>query len=213
MRSARITAALVSSAVLLGACAEMDASLKKSVTFRYDHVANARQVKFATPLDLSPTYYPINFVSPLEPDGFWAIYVICSLDVAGSELPSFSYNAANFVAEHDGVTFGALQPFTVRLQSSADLNSPADTPKIAQAIVQELHVGPLTQVFPHAAYPSLNYRIAVYVPKRPAGYGGDQMALRYTGQPSLMLGTGHAPADVPVAGAGVASLPTTCRSP
>lgn len=212
-RFARITAALVAPAALLCACTELDANLKKSVTFRYDHVANAHQVKFGTPLDLSPTFYPINFVTPVESQGFWAIYVICSLDVAGSELPSFAYNASSFVAEHGAMTFGALPPYTVRLQSSADLNSPADTPKIAQKIAQELHIGPPTQVFPHGAYPSLNYRIAVFVPQWPAGYGGDQLALRYPAQPALMMGTGLAPVDLPVAGGGAAVLPSTCRTP
>ena len=192
--------ALVVAALALGSgCANLDPTLRNSVTLRYQHVANAHQVRFANALALSPPYAPVQFVTPLEAPGFWAIFVLCSLRVGGA-LPGFDYDVDKFRVEYDGQTFGPLQPQALRHEASADLNTAADTPAIATAIAEEIQVGPARQALPPGNYPALNYRIAVYVPRELPGYTNDQLTLRYVGQPSLVLGNGRSPADLAVAG-------------
>jgi hypothetical protein len=204
-----VAVALIGVASLGGCegCKPLDQSLRQVVEFQYDHVANAEQIHFGKP----PSGLSVagSFVSPTD-GGFWAIFNLCSLDVQGKELASFKYDVANFFVEYGKSEFGPLQPFAVRYGASTSLNSAADTPKVIDAIANETQLGPSTQVFPHGFYPSLRYRVAVLIPGSLERYGGEQLTLRYHGQPSIVLGRGQRPAHIPFAGPD-ASISSDCR--
>lgn len=89
----------------------------EAVAFQYDHVANVKRIHFTNPI----AGVAGNFVEPVNQGGFWAIFVICSLDVQGSELTSFNYNAGNFFVENGNTSYGAMQPFQVRYGASTTL--------------------------------------------------------------------------------------------
>jgi hypothetical protein len=187
----------------------LDTGLKNAVVFQYDHVANVHEIRFPNKVEISGTF-GLNSVSPVE-GGFWAVFVLCSLDVQGKEIQTFNYDASKFFVEYEGQSYGPLQPFKVRYEASTSLNSPTDTPKVAAAIANELQLGPSTQPFPRGFYPSLNYRIAILIPQALQTYRGEQLTLTYTGQPSIVQGRGHSPTDVPVFGSGSGSVSGICR--
>jgi hypothetical protein len=198
---------LLAFAVLLSlaACSAAPPAPAEAVVIRYQHVANAHEVRFATPLALAA--HPAGYVLPRSGQGFWAIFVLCSLDV-GAKVPRFLYNANNFRVEHAGNQFGPLRPFALRFEDSSDLNGPVETPAVAAAIAGELQRGPTFQLFSPGAYPALDYRIALFVPKGLDEYAGDQLLLRYRSPSAIVIGNGYPPFDIPVvggSGAGVAS--------
>jgi hypothetical protein len=180
------------------------------VIIRYQHVANAHQVRFANPVTLAPSFPAVNFVAPLDSQGFWAIFVLCSLNVTGSSLASFHYDADRFQVDYDARSYGPLQPYAVRLQDTADLNTPADTPSIVNAVAAEIQEGPARHTFGRGYYPELNYRIAVFVPRALDDYAGEQLALRYAGQPTIAIGNGHPPSDLPAVGGKGAGVAARC---
>ena len=65
-------------------------------------------------------------------------------------------------------------------------------------------------MFARGYYPSLNYRIAVYVPKELPDYAGEQLALRYPGQQAIVIGNGHPPSDIPAVGGSGAGIAARC---
>jgi hypothetical protein len=201
-------AAAAASLLCLSACTSVDPKFQNSVILHYQHVANVHQIQFTSPLPLSPN--PVNFVMPLDAHGFWAIFVLCALDVTGKDVPSFVYDVNDFKVHYGSQTFGPLHPYTLRLQASPDLNAPRDTPVIADAIAGEVQEGPSTQVFAHGFYPSLNYRFAVYVPKALPNYAGGQLTLRYAGYPSAVFGNGNPPSDIPVVGGSGTGIASRC---
>lgn len=200
-----------SAAVLLflSACSGSGTRPDNATVIRYQHVANAHQLRFANPVTLAPSY-PVNFVGPLDAQGFWAIFVLCSLNVTGSRQASFAYDADRFQVEYDTRSYGPLQPYTLRLQDSADLNTPADTPSIVSAVAAEVGQGPARRLFTRGYYPDLNYRIAVYVPKGLPDYAGEQLALRYGGQSAILIGNGHPPSDLRAVGGNGAGVAARC---
>jgi hypothetical protein len=192
----------------LAACATPPSPPDDAVVIRYQHVANAHEVRFGTPLALGPR--PAGYVMPRARQGFWAIFVLCSMDVRGRLMPSFVYDINNFRIDYRGHEFGPVYPYSLRYENSTNLNGPAETPALAGAIAGELQQGPSLQVFAHGLYPDLNYRIALFVPRGIDDYAGDQLTLRYRGQRSVLLGNGYPPYDIPAVGGSGAGVAARC---
>jgi len=194
--------------LILAGCSVTQRTQQYPVVIHYQHVANAHQVRFASPLQLA-TQTPA-YVMPRNAQGFWAIFVVCRLDVNDKGTPSFVYDINNFRVDYNGRHFGPLPPYTVRYEDSYHLNRPFETPMLANAIAAELHKGPPLQVFAPGSYPSLNYRFALFVPRGLDEYAGEPLRLQYIGQPSLMLGNGYPPYDIPVVGGNGAGVAASC---
>ena len=58
--------------------------LRNTVVLHYQHVANVHRINFSTPVAIPRHPEPVQFVLPLESDGFWAVFVLCSLDATGA---------------------------------------------------------------------------------------------------------------------------------
>lgn len=189
----------------------LNTALLNVVSFQYDHVANTQEISFRRP--------PVNSFNSVStaPNrrGFWAVFVLCSLDVQGKAIETFQYDASKFVIEYEGTTYGPLQPFEVVFGASPILNDASNTPLIAAAIAQEVQVGPSHQPFPRGFYPSLNYRIAILIPDALSSYRGEQLTLKYIGQPSISLGRGQRPTNINDIGSGPLGeqAPSECRPP
>jgi hypothetical protein len=194
----------------LAACRSIDPAPKPVAILHYQHVANAHQVHFTNPIMLSAALYPVHFMVPVDAQGFWAIFVVCSVDVTRDALRGFLYDVNRFEVEHEGRSTGTLQPYTLRYQALADLNTPADTTPILNAIAAEIQEGPPAQVFQQGFYPGVNYRFAVFVPKALANYAGEQLQLRYRGQPAILVGNGYPPSDLPAVGGTAAGMAAAC---
>lgn len=195
--------------LLLGGCASVDTELRDTVILRYQHVANVHRITFHNPIALRRND-AIHFVQPLESQGFWAVFVLCSVDVTGA-VPAFFYDIDRFRIQYEGSRFGPLRPYTLRLDDSIDLNTRTDTAAIADAIAAEIHEGPPNQVFHHGAYPNLDYRFAIYVPHGLADYAGEELPLRYVGGHTIVKGKGIPPSDIQVAGANGTGITARCR--
>ena len=195
--------------LLLAACASAPKGPQRVAVIHYQHVANTDQVWFTAPLALPPG--PVSHVTPRDPEGFWAIFVVCGLDVTARGLPSFVYDVNNFRVEHNGRQFGLLPPYALRYDGSTVLNRPVETPAVASAIAAELHEGPALQVFARGFHTALNYRFALFLPRGVPDYAGEELKLKYKGQPALVLGNGYPPYDIPAVGGNAAGIAATCR--
>jgi len=184
----------------LVACASVEPKPKAVAVLQYQHVANAHQIQFTNPIKLSAALYPVNFLVPADAQGFWAIFVLCNVHVTQHAMRGFHHNVNNFRVDYDGQTFGSLQPYTLRYQGTADLNTPTDTGPILDAIAAEIDEGPPEQIFQRGYYADLHYRFAIFVPKALANYSGEQLQLRYEGQPVVLAGNGYPPSDLPAVG-------------
>jgi hypothetical protein len=194
----------------LSACKSVEPPVKPAAILHYQHVANVHQMHFTNPVTLSAALYPVHFMVPVDAQGFWAVFVLCSIDVTPQAARGFHYDVARFEVEFEGQRFGALPPYTLRYQALADLNTPADTTPILDAIAAEVQEGPPSQIFHPGFYPLLNYRFAVFVPKALPNYAGGQLPLRYVGQPALVVGNGYPPSDLPAAGGPTAGVAAAC---
>jgi hypothetical protein len=208
MRKFSSSTVLLAALFGLAGCASPPPQAGDAVVIHYQHVANAHEVRLATPLALAPR--PARFVMPRNRQGFWAIFVLCSLDVRGAAVPRFVYDVNNFRIDYAGRDLGPLGAYSLRYEESAFLNGPLETPALAGAIAGELQQGPSLQVFSHGFYPALNYRIALFVPQGLANYAGEQLRLSYRGQPSLLLGNGQPPYDIPAVGGSGAGVAARC---
>lgn len=208
----RSAAVLVSAALLaplaLAACGSADGTLRNTVVLRYQHVANVHQVNFSNPVQLARR--PVQFVQPLESEGFWAVFVVCSLDASGAGIPSFYFDVDRFRVRYGKQRFGPMRPYTLRLDDSAELNNRYDNQAFVDAIAAEIQNGPPNRVFRHGVYPDLDVRFAIYLPRGLPDYSGDQLALSYEDGPALVLGNGAPPSDVPVAGLDGAGIAARC---
>lgn len=194
---------------LLTGCRGVDIDLKKVVEFEYDHVANIQStIRFGTAVPLSPPLTSTNQVISKWLGEFWAVFVICSLDVQGADITSFTYDRANFYVDYGGKTYGVLQPFSLITKTEDDIG-PRDTSVIESAIFSTIGLGPSTQVFGPGLSPSLNYRIAIYVSDSTAA--DKRLTLRYRGQPSILRARGQNPATLPGYTSGSPPLPGSCR--
>jgi hypothetical protein len=199
------------SLLALAACSSTPPDLRDTVVLRYQHVANVHQINFSSPLTIPHRAAPVQFVMPLESDGFWAVFVLCSLDATGSGIPSFYFDVDRFRVDYDKQRFGPLKPYMLRLDDSVELNNRGDTRAIADAIAAEIQSGPPNQVFRHGDYPHLDVRFAIYIPRGLSDYAGDQLSLSYEGGPTMVLGNDYPPSDIPVAGLGGTGIASHCR--
>jgi hypothetical protein len=195
--------------LLAAGCASVDNGVRDTVVLHYQHVANVHRIDFRNPLPLRRNE-AIHFVLPLESEGFWAVFVLCSVDVTAN-VPAFYYDIDRFRVQYDGKRFGPLRPYTLRLDDTIDLNTRNDTAAIVDAIATEIHEGPPSQLFQHGFYPNLDYRFAIYVPQGLSDYAGEELPLRYVGGKTLVLGNGTPPSDIPMAGADGAGITARCR--
>lgn len=193
----------------LAACGSAPTDLRNTVVLHYQHVANVHQINFSSPVEI-PHHAALQFVAPLESDGFWAVFVLCSLDVTGAQIPSFYYDVERFRVQYGKRRYGPLKPFTLRLEDTAELNNRINTRAIADAIAAEIQSGPPNQVFRHGYYPGLDMRFAIYIPRGLPNYSGDQLRLSYEGSPALVLGNDTPPSDIDVAGLGGAGIAGHC---
>jgi hypothetical protein len=200
--------------LLLAGCTSVDSdgrsSSRDSVVLHYQHVANVHRIDFSSPVALGRKE-SVHFVLPLESQGFWAVFVLCSVDVTGTAVPAFYYDVDRFRVEHAGRRFGPLRPYTLRLEDTVDLNTRTDTSAIVDAIAAEIHEGPPSQVFQHGYYANLDYRFAIYVPQGLADYAGEELPLRYVGGKTMVLGNGYPPSDIPAVGANGGGISARCR--
>jgi hypothetical protein len=194
----------------LGGCGTAESTPAQAVVFHYQHVANAHEIRFSTPVALAGRFFPVDFVTALDRQGFWAIFLVCSLDTRPSVLPGFRYDIRHFRVQYGGERFGPLKPYTLRLEGSAGLNTPLDAPALAEAIGAEIQEGPVSAVFGRGLFANLNYRFAVYVPRALPNYTGEQLSLVYGGQPAIARGNGHPPSDIPAVGGSGAGIAATC---
>ena len=197
-------------AAALAACGTTDGSLRNTVVLHYQHVTNVHRINFTNPVELGRRSAPVDFVQPLEAPGFWAVFVLCSLDANGAGIPSFYFDVDRFRVRYGKLRFGPLRPYTLRLDDSAELNNRYDNRAFADAIAAEIQAGPPNRVFRHGYYPDLDVRFAVYVPRGLPDYSGDQLVLDYEGGAVMVLGNGVAPSDIPVAGLDGAGVAARC---
>jgi len=203
------TYALVPGLLTAAGCTSVDTGLHNTVVLHYLHVANVHRIDFANPVAL-PNRAPVHAVLPLDSHGFWAVFVLCDLDVTGSNIPSFYFDVDRVRVQYADRRYGPLQPYTLRLDESADINGRSDTQVLADAIAAELQRGPSSQVFRHGYYAHLDYRFAIYVPRALPEYSGEQLRLRYEGGQTLTLGNGYPPADVDAVGLGGTGIGSHC---
>lgn len=196
--------------LMAAGCTSVDTGLRNTVVLHYQHVANVHRIEFANPVVLPRHGLPVRSVLPLESTGFWAVFVLCSVDATGANVPGFYYDVDRFRVLDGKQRFGPLRPYTLRLDDSVDLNTRYDTPAIAEAIAMEIQEGPSSQVLRRGYYAGLDYRFAIYLPRGLPDYPGDQLTLRYDGGPTMVLGNGYPPSDVPVAGLGGTGIASHC---
>jgi hypothetical protein len=204
-------AGLVLPALLsLAACTSVDTNQHNTVVLHYQHVANVHRINFSAPLEVRGAGAPVQSVLPLQSEGFWAVFLLCSLDVTGAQIPSFFFDVERFRVDYDRYRFGPLRPYTLRLDDTAELNDRTNTRAIADAIAAEIGSSLPNQVFRHGYHPNLNVRFAIYIPRGLPDYSGDQLPLRYEGGHTLVLGNGAPPSDVGVAGLGGTGIAAQC---
>jgi hypothetical protein len=196
--------------LLLAGCTSVDPELRDTVVLHYQHVANVHRIDFRNPVPLRRNE-EVHFVVPLESQGFWAVFVLCSVDVTGAGIPAFYYDVDRFRVQFGDRRFGPLRPYTLRLDDTIDLNTRTDTAPIVDAIAAEIHEGPPSQVFHHGFHANLDYRFAIYVPQALTNYAGEELPLRYVGGHTMVLGNGTPPSDIPMVGANGGGIAARCR--
>jgi hypothetical protein len=154
----------------------VDANLKKTVVIKYAHVANVRQFQGTTDGVSQSSLVGVN------PGSFWAVFDVCSIDIQGINLTGMQYEARKFVAEAGTGTYGPSNPDTVNV---ASVPMSSESPQVRAALADAFSLGPVSQFFAKGFYPTLKWRIAIFVREAPVGYKGDTMSLRYNGQPDV----------------------------
>jgi hypothetical protein len=200
-------------AALLALAACAGPQPKAVAVLHYQHVANAHEIRFTNPIPLSAALYRVGYLSPVDSQGFWAIFVLCNVDVNAGAQRGFHYSVNNFRVRHEGREFGGLPPYSLRYQGQVDLNNAGDTMPILDAIAAEIQEGPPEQIFHSGYYPDLNYRFAIFVPKALDNYAGEELTLTYTGQPAILVGNGKPPSDLPAVGGTAAGVAAACVPP
>jgi len=200
-------------AALLALAACAGPKPKALAVLHYQHVANTHQIRFTNPIPLSAALYRVGYLSPVDSQGFWAIFVLCNIDVNDQARRGFHYNVNQFRVSQEGREFGGLPPYSLRYQGQLDLNNAGDTRPIQDAIAAEIQEGPPEQIFHSGFYPDLNYRFAIFVPKALTNYAGEELALTYKGQPVILVGNGKSPSDLPAVGGSAAGVAAACVPP
>jgi hypothetical protein len=187
---------------------ELDENLKKAVFMKYTHVANVKSFQNG-----GFQYQGVTNGS------FFALFDVCSINITGSGITSLNYDTSKFFIDAGS---GGLYGFTVPGYAGSAIVGRSDaqafgafTPEIVNAANNAFSLSPPTQVFPKQFYPTLKYRIAIFVKDNPAGYLGDSMTLKYAGQPQAAVSVENVspgnPAFVPFYGPGsTAQIVGTC---
>jgi hypothetical protein len=176
----RLLALIVLSAPLLQSCADIDENVKKTVWMKYVHVANVQTIQVDG-----------NLLRGIDPNSFWAIFDICSIDLQGSALTGFSYNASNFFVAAGSVNYGPPPNNDGYVAGNWGSNSlPSQDPKVTTPVRHAFSLSVPTHYFQKSPtfnplYSNLNYRIAIFVKEHPPGYNGTPMQLKYNGQPQV----------------------------
>lgn len=207
LRRTAIAAAMLALAGCAGQARKADAVL------HYQHVANAHEIRFTNPIALSAALYRVGHLTPVDSKGFWAIFLLCNVDVTNHASRGFHYSVNNFRVSYAGREIGGLPPYSLRYQGQVDLNNAGDTLPILDAIAAEIQEGPPEQIFHSGFYPDLNYRFAVFVPKELDGYAGEELQLSYKGQKAILVGNSKAPSDLPAVGGTAAGVAAACLPP
>ncbi|WP_156116767.1 hypothetical protein [Massilia sp. 9096] len=194
----------------LAACSGAAPHRHDTVVLHYQHVANVHQINFSVQVEVPGRGEPVQSVLPLQSEGFWAVFLLCSLDATGARIPSFYVDLDRFRVEYGKQRFGPLRPYTLRLDDSVELNKRADTRALADAIAAEIGSNLPNPVFRHGYHPDLNVRFAIYIPRGLPDYSGDQLPLRYEGVQAVVLGNGAPPSDVDVVGLGGTGIAAQC---
>jgi len=202
--------ALVLACLLAAGCSSVDSGLRNTVVLHYQHVANVHRIVFSSPVELPQRGAPAAFVQPLESQGFWAVFLLCSVDASGTGIPSFYFDVDRLRVQYGKQRYGPLRPYTLRLDGTTDLNTVRDTLALTAAIDAEIQEGVPSQVFRHGFHPHLDIRFAIFVPDALPDYPGDQLNLRYEGGPVMVLGNDALPSDIPLAGAGGMGIASHC---
>ncbi|WP_296942592.1 hypothetical protein [uncultured Massilia sp.] len=191
-------------------CSSVDAGLRDTIVLHYQHVANVHRIDFSNPVTLPHRTVPAHSVQPLASEGFWAVFLLCSVDASGAGIPSVYLDVDRLRVQYDGQRYGPLRPYTLRIDGTTDLNSLRDTPALSAAIAAEIGEGAPALVFRHGFHPELDIRFAIYVPRGLPGYSGEQLSLRYEGGRTMVLGNGHPPSSIPLAGLGGTGIASHC---
>lgn len=209
-RSVSAFCLVLATALSLQGCAdlfpEFDQNFRKAVVMKYVHVANVRQFQ---PRNEGTQYQGVV-------DGsFWAVFSICSLDIQGSALTGFSYDASKFFIEAPSGTRYPILDGTKDVGTSA---ASAMTSQDAQGAASDAFLlSPTPQYFPKQSYPNLGYRIAIFVREQPIDYRGESMTLKYDGQPQVAALVQNVSSDQPsfvsFLNSSGSSLPTTVSCP
>ncbi|MER2514196.1 MAG: hypothetical protein ABTQ25_17570 [Nitrosomonas ureae] len=154
---------------------ELDDNLKKAIAMKYVHVANVKS--FQTQVGASQSQ-----LVGVTNGSFWAIFDVCTLDIQGSALTDFNYDASKFFIDGGSANYGAGNPGNVNV---ASVVMSSQSSQVLDAVHNAFSLSPVTQFFPKQFYPNLKYRIAIFVKENPAGYTGDVMTLKYDGQPQV----------------------------
>ncbi len=204
-------AVLITPLLIILGCQSVELVAGKSVELHYDHVANIEDgIRFKTAVPLSPPLTSANEVIVKWPNEFWAVFIICSLEVPGLDNNTFAYDRTKFYVDYEGKTYGVLQePFSVMTDTENDIG-PQDIRAIDRAIVSMIGVGPSTQIFGQGVSPALNYRIAIYISNPDAA--DKVLTLRYAGHPVILRGRGQTPLTVPGYTPDSPPLPESCRA-
>jgi len=201
---------IVMAAALLALAACAGPARKADAVLHYQHVANAHEIRFTNPIALSAAPYRVGYLAPVDSQGFWAIFLLCNVDVNQHAGHGFRYNVSHFRVAYGGREFGELPPYSLRYQGQLELNNDADKHPILDAIAAEIQEGPPAQIFHSGFYADLNYRFAVFVPKQLDGYAGEELQLSYQGQPAILVGNGKSPSDLPAVGGTAAGVAAAC---
>jgi hypothetical protein len=170
-----------------------DASFRRRVTITYVHVANVTEIRAPAG---SPTLRS-------HPYGFWAVFDVCTIDIAGSALAGFAYDADKFFVTEAGVDYGSDLPALVSL---GPLPPPAhgvrqSNDKMVRDFLDDVFPGPQVHHFstqyqpPTRFYPNLGWRIAVFLKERPNGYRTSPLDLKYKGTPEIVADLRNARPD------------------
>jgi hypothetical protein len=129
-------AVLITPLLIILGCQSVELVAGKSVELHYDHVANIEDgIRFKTAVPLSPPLTSANEVIVKWPNEFWAVFIICSLEVPGLDNNTFAYDRTKFYVDYEGKTYGVLQePFSVMTDTENDIG-PQDIRAIDRAIV------------------------------------------------------------------------------
>lgn len=175
-RVVRLATAALLAAIVAGCVGNhLNKDPHQRVSIRYMHVANVHQLK-ARDGDIAPV--------GRADDGFWAVFDLCSLDVQGSNLKGFTYNANDFYVIEGGQRYDMQHPGRVTLPQGEQVGS--QDSRVQEVVKRALSPGPEEEYLPRQTYPRLAYRLTIFFEKWPGTYSGQPMSLR-SASPTVVM--------------------------